>query len=186
MKILDKIGLAVFSIIILISSIVLCIILAGWADAIVIADAIEAISESVMATNITIGVAIIFMLLAIKCIFFNGYIIEERRNKDGIILENESGKLLISRDTIENLASTVVKTFNSAEAVTTKVEVDKETNIKIFVTLFVYPDAVIKELTNKLVEDIKTAVKKSIDIDVKEVNIKIKDITPKKETVIKE
>ena len=102
------------------------------------------------------------------------------------MLENDNGKLLVSKDTLESLANTVVKSFDSAETVTTKVEVDEESNVKIYITLFVHPDAVIKELSNKLQSNIKETIKNSLGLDVKEVNIRIKNISVKKEPNIKE
>ena len=100
--------------------------------------------------------------------------------RDGIMLENDSGKLLISKDTIENLTNSVVKGFDSAENVTTKVELDKENNVRIFVNLSVKENAIIKELSTNLQTKIKTTIKKTSDLDVKEVNIKVKDIEPTK------
>ena len=79
-----------------------------------------------------------------------------------------------------------MKSFDSAESVMTRVEVDDETNVRIYITLFVYPNAVIKDLTSKLQQDVKQTVKKSLDLEVKEVNISIKNISSKKEPVIKE
>jgi len=187
MKILDKIGLALFSVIVLIISVILGTIIFGWIDSNIIVDVInDIIFGTVVARNIVIVILVLLILLAVKCIFFNSYSREEIKNKEGILLENDNGKSLVSRDTIENLATAVVKSFDSAESVMTKVEVDKETNIKIFITLFVYPNAVIKDLTNKLQTDVKEAIKKSLDLDVKEVNVRVKDINIKKEPTIKE
>ena len=63
----------------------------------------------------------------------------------------------------------------------TKVELDNENNVSIYITLFVYPDAVIKDLTASLQKNIKETIKKSLDLEVKDVNVRIKNITVKKE-----
>ena len=187
MKVLDRIGLTLFSGIVLIISVVLCTIIFGWIDTNIIKDLLNnMLFGSTVATDIILAGLIFLILLALKCIFFNSYSMEELKNKEGILLENENGKLLVSRDTVENLTNTVVKSFESAESVMTKVEVDKNTNIKIFITLFVYPDAVIKDLTSKLQADVKEAIKKSLDLEVQEVNVRVKDISVKKEPTIKE
>jgi uncharacterized alkaline shock family protein YloU len=65
-------------------------------------------------------------------------------------------------------------------------EVDEESKVKIYITLFVHPDAVIKELSSKLQTNVKDTIKKSLDLDVTEVNIRIKNIAVKKEPNIKE
>ena len=120
-------------------------------------------------------------MLAVKCIFLNSDSNSTSSPKDGILLENDNGKLLVSRDTIESLANSVVKNYETAQNVMTKVEFDSENNVSIFVTLFVYPDAIIKDLTVSLQKDIKETIKKSLDLEVKDVNVRIKNITAKKE-----
>ena len=123
-------------------------------------------------------------MLAIKCIFFDSSAKEKEESKNGILLENSNGKLLITKETIENLVNAVVKGFDSAEEVTTRIELDKENNLSVFVNLVVKENAVIKELTTNLQNKIKDTIKKSSDLDVKEVNIKVKNIEPVKENTI--
>lgn len=102
---------------------------------------------------------------------------------NGILIENENGKLLISRDTIQNLVSGVVKGFENTQDVTSKVMLTNDNNINIDVTLFVTEEAIIKDLSNKLQLKIKEVIKNSIDIEIKEVNIKVRNIAPKQEIV---
>jgi len=54
------------------------------------------------------------------------------------------------------------------------------------VNLTVKPNAVIKDLSNNLQLRIKETIKTSLDLDVKEVNIRVKNIAPKIETAKKE
>lgn len=186
MKIIDKFNLVIFSIIILILSLVICVLSFGWLDLDLATDGIAFLITDSVANKVTLGVSIVLILLAIKSIFFNSFSKEKMENKDGILLENDNGKLLVSRDTIESLTNAVVRSFESAENVMTKVEVDSESHVKIYITLFVYPDAVIKELSNKLQTNVKDTIKKSLDLEVTEVNIRIKNISVKKEPNIKE
>ena len=165
MKILDRIGLALFSSLMLIISIIVCLMIFGWLS---------------VSSNIMLGLSIAFILLAIKCIFFDSSSKQEMDYKNGILLENSDGKLLITKDTIENLVNSVVKGFDSAENVTTRVELDNENNVTVFVNLSVKENAVIKELSTNLQTKIKTTIKKTSDLEVKEVNIKVKDIEPVK------
>ncbi len=186
MKTLDKFNLVLFSIIILIISLAICLLSFGWLDLDLAVNGIESLVKNYTASNIALGVSIVLILLAIKSIFFNSYSKEKIENKEGILLENDNGKLLVSRDTIESLTNAVVKSFESAESVMTKVEVDAESHVRIYITLFVYPDAIIKELSTKLQNNVKETIKKSLDLDVTEVNIRIKNISVKKEITIKE
>ena len=186
MKFLDKFNLVIFSIIILVISLVTCILVFGWLDLSIAFDGISFVILGAAASKVALGVSIVLILLAIKSIFFNSFSKDKNDGKDGILLENDNGKLLVSRDTIESLTNAVVKSFDSAENVMTKVEVNEESQIKIYITLFVYPDAVIKELSNKLQKNVKDTIKKSLDLEVSEVNIRIKNVTAKKEPNIKE
>ena len=186
MKILDKFNLVLFSILILVISLIICLLSFGWLSIDLALDGIKFLVTDTVANNIALGIAIVLILLSIKSIFFNSYAKSEIQGKEGILLENDNGKLLVSKDTIESLTNAVVKSFDSAETVMTKVDVDNESHVKIYITLFVHPDAVIKELSNKLQTDVKETIKKSLDLDVTEVNIRVKNISVKKEPTIKE
>ncbi len=180
MKILDRIGLALFSSLMLIISIIMCLMIFGWLSVDLVHElVVMAISDN-LSSNIMLGLSIVFILLAIKCIFFDSSSKQEMDYKNGILLENSDGKLLITKDTIENLVNSVVKGFDSAENVTTRVELDKENNVTVFVNLSVKENAIIKELSTNLQTKIKTTIKKTSDLEVKEVNIKVKDIEPVK------
>jgi uncharacterized alkaline shock family protein YloU len=50
----------------------------------------------------------------------------------------------------------------------------------------VYSEVVIKDLASKIQTNIKDEVKKSLDLEIKEVNIRIKNINAKKENIVKE
>jgi len=181
MKILDKIGLALFSSIILIAGLIVIFAVGGWLDLNLVVDALKfAITDSV-AQKVAVGVSAVLIILAIKCIFLNSDSKSTSNIKDGILLENDNGKLLVSKDTIESLTNSVVRNYETAQNVMTKVELDEESKVSIYITLFVYPDAIIKDLTLSLQRDVKEAVKKSLDLEVKDVNVRIKNITVKKE-----
>lgn len=182
MKVLDKIGLVLFSSIILILSIVLGLLIFGWVDLESANAFIRYILNDSMASNITLGVITVLILLAIKCIFFDSSSKSEAKFEKGVLLENENGKLLVSKETIQNLVSGIVKNYDTTKDIATRVILDKDNSVNIEVTLYVAQDAIIKELSNELQIKIKEVIKKSLDLDVKEVNIKIKNIAPKQET----
>jgi len=179
MKTLEKIGLILFSNIVLILAIILCLIVFEWIEIDTVKYALNILVTNETASKITIGVSIVFMILAIKYIFFGSDSKSEKT--DGILMENDNGKLLISKETLENLVSGIAKGFEGAENISTKVVLDKENNLYIHVTMQVKENAIIKDLSLNLQEKIKEAIKKSSDLDVKAVNIKIKNIAPKKE-----
>lgn len=183
MKFIEKIVLNIYSIIILVISIVLCLLVFGWVDMGIIGDIIRKILTNTTGSNIVLGISVIFILLSLICIFFDSSSKQSKKDKQGVLLQNENGKLMISKDTLENLVNTVAKDFESAEEITTNVTLDKENNVTVFVNLVVSANAVIKELTTNLQQKIKEAIKTASDLEVKEVNIKVKNIAPKKDIV---
>ena len=184
MKTIEKISLVLFSSLILIISVILCLTIFGWVDLEVLGNIIRVAVTDDITSKVLLGLSIIFILLAIRCIFFDSSSKEKEDYKNGILLENANGKLLITKETIENLVNGVVKGFDSAEDVTTKIELDSENNVKVFVNLTVKENAVIKELSTNLQNKIKETVKKSSDLEVKEVNIKVQNIEQTKENII--
>ena len=132
-------------------------------------------------SKVLLGLGVAFILLSIKCIFFDSTSKEQIKERQGVLLENESGKLMISKETIENLVNSVALNFQSAEQVSTRVELDIENNVKVFVNLTVTEDAVIKDLSANLQTRIKEKVKTATDLEVKEVNITVKKVAPKED-----
>ena len=181
MKIINRIALVLFSIVILLEGLAICFCIAGWLDLDLVKNAIEfAMTDNIVA-KVTLSISTLLVLIAMYCIFIGAESEESGGSRDGILLENESGRLLVSRDTIESLTNSVVKSYPTAQNVMTRVDLDVENNVSIFITLFVYPDAIIKDLTVSLQKDVKETIKRSLDLDVKDVNVKIKNITTKKE-----
>ena len=95
-------------------------------------------------------------------------------------MANENGKLMISKETIENLVEFVTKEYKMAKDVSSKVELDKKNNLRIFLNIVVSSDVVIKDLSADLQTKIKEKVKETTDLDVKEVNITVKKAVPEK------
>ena len=70
MKILEKITLIIYSNIMLILSIILCLLVFGWLDMGLIGDIVTKVIVGDTSGKIVLGISIIFILLSIKCIFF--------------------------------------------------------------------------------------------------------------------
>ncbi len=113
-----------------------------------------------VAARVTFVITVLLILLAIKCIFLNSDSKSTSNLKDGVLLENDNGKLLVTKDTIESLANAVVKNYETAQNAVTKVELDNESNVSIFITLFVYPECSNKRLNSKLTKGYKRNNKK--------------------------
>jgi len=183
MKLSEKIAIILFSTIMLVLSIIACLLVFGWLEVETIADGLKVILNNTVSANIILGLSVLSILLSIRCIFFSPSDKGKNEYKSGILLENSDGKLLITRETIENLVNNIVRGFDSAEDITTRIELDKENNVIVYVNLSVKENAIIKELSTNLQTKIKETIKKTSDLEVKEVNIKVKNIEPNKEIV---
>ena len=177
MQFIEKISLTLFSMIILILSLVLSLMLFNWLDIENAYYMLKFIVSTPLATNISLVTVIILMLLSLKCIFFASYNKEKTERTEGILLENESGKLLISMETIENLVKGVVTGFSNVKSSSCKVKLDKQiNNVTIDLNLVVSSDTIIKDLSTNLQARVKEIIKTTTEIDVKQINIKIKNI----------
>ena len=180
MKILERTALILFSSIILILSCLMCLMIFKWANTNFVINTLNYVLESNTISNIVLGCCTVLILLAIKCIFFDNSMHDEYNSNDGILLKNENGSLLITKDTLENLATSVIKNFDAVENSNAKAIIDKEGLVKIDVVLFVHQDTILKELSNNIQLKIKEAIKRSLDVELSEVNIRVKNIAPKK------
>ena len=117
-------------------------------------------------------IGILLFIMAIKGILFQSKLEE---NKDAIILENNSGKLIISRKTLENLVKDISNGVQGVENSFARVNVSKDTELIISIDIVV-KEGSIKDITKKLQEDVKIAIKKASDLNVSEVNVNIKNI----------
>lgn len=89
MKILDKITLVLFSIIILTLSIVIILLMFGWINFYALSTLYSEIIANSIASNVIIGVTIVCALLSLKAIFFGS---TNAVSGEGILLENEARK----------------------------------------------------------------------------------------------
>ncbi len=182
MKFLNRLILIIYSWLMLIISILLCLVIFR----IIPIGQVEGFFEYAVYdlasthTKVLLGACLVFILLSLKCIFF-GTKPKTPSESQGVLLENDNGKLMITRETLENLVNSVAKGFEGTEEVHTKIELDRENNVNVYANLIVSTDVVIKELSTDLQNKIKEKVKNATDLEVKEVNIKVKNVAPKEE-----
>lgn len=181
MKFIEKVTLFLYSNIILILSIILGLLVFGWLDMELVGGIIRKLIIGDLSSKIILGVSGVFILLSIKCIFFSSTSKSKQKISQGVLLENESGKLLISKETIENLVNSVALNFQNAEQVTTRIDLDKENNVIVYINLIINSDAVIKDLSVELQKEIKEKIKNATDLEVKEVNITVKRVAEKEQ-----
>lgn len=186
MRILEKITLVIYSFIILAIAVISSMLVFGWLSLDAVEEAIMLVINGERSSIVLLAVNVIFILLSIKCIFFRKSDKKEKVEEQGILLQNENGKLIVSKDTIQKLVNTIISQFETVEGATSSITLNNENNLIINLNLTVGENVVIKELSVNVQEKIKEAVKTALDLEVKEVNIRIKDYTAKKENVVQE
>lgn len=95
-------------------------------------------------------------------------------------MENENGSLLITKESISNLVESVIRKNQDIKDANVKIEFDTNRDVVINVIAVVKDNVVIKNTSSKLQENIKLTVKKTTDLDVTSVNIKIKMLSKRK------
>lgn len=178
MKLIEKIILVIYSIIILILSCVMCLLIFRWINPETVNSFIFQLINSAFFSIVTLIFSIIFVLMSIKCIFFLSK--KSDHYKDNILLKNDDGKLVITKQTIENIVGNIINGFPGLNEPNIKAMFDKENNIIINITILVRENVEIQELSSNIREKVKAIIKKSSGLNVKEVNIKVKNMENKK------
>ena len=173
MKLLERFALVIYSYIIILLSVVLSLLIFNWIDFNVVTDMVYALLTGEISSKITLGVSVVFILLSIKCIFFDEKSKEKAKETQGILLKNENGQLMISKETIDNVVRNAVIGFDNVKECNTRIDVNSENQLRITLFLTVNENVVIKELASNLQTKIKEEVKKVSDLDVQEVNVKV-------------
>ena len=176
MKILERLALILFSIIMMVLAITSCLVIFNVLQLEVIYKFLDGLIQDETAKKVIVGVSAVSIILAIKALFFPTKTKKKQEIKTGVLLENKDGRLLISRDTIENLVNSVVRSFDEAMDVQTKVNLDGSSNITVYVSLLVREDSIIKELSSNIQNKIKQTINRNTGLEVSQVNINIKDI----------
>ena len=71
MKFLERFTLIVYSFIILLLSVILSLLIFNWIDFDVVTEMAKALITGDLSSKIALGVSVVFILLSIKCIFFD-------------------------------------------------------------------------------------------------------------------
>ena len=182
MKFLERFTLITYSLVILILSVILSLLIFNWMDFGTVTEMVYALITGSVSSKITLGVCVVFVLLSIKCMFFDEASKEIAKEAQGILLKNENGQLMISKETIDNMVKHAVTGFENVKQCNTKIEVNEQNQLKITLFLTVNENVVIKELASNLQTKIKDEVKKISDLDVQEVNVKVMGIQENKKS----
>ena len=181
MKFLERFTLIIYSFVVLLLSVILSLLIFNWIDFEIVTEMVKALITGDLSSKITLGISIVFILLSIKCMFFDEKSKEKVRETQGILLKNENGQLLITKETLDNMIKSVVYKFDNIENCTPRISINEQNEISITLQVVLKDDVIIKDLANRLQTKVKEEMKKTSDLDVKNVNIKIINMSKKQE-----
>lgn len=178
MKFFERACLRLFSIIIFILALVVILITLNVTENTIFADVLENLTTDTTLLKVTIVTSVILLFVSAKFILFGTK--KEEFAKEGIILENPNGKLVISKESLENMILSSAKSIDGLEYVNSKTLIDKEHKLIVYVTVVVKENAIVKEVSKQLQNTIKDTMKNTADLEVSSVSITVKNIVNKK------
>ena len=131
MKFLERFTLIIYSLIILILSVILSLLIFNWMDFDTVTEMVRALITGSMSSKIVLATSVVFILLSIKCMFFDERSKEVLKEAQGILLKNENGQLMISKETIDNMVRNAVTGFENVKQCNTKIDVNEENQLKL-------------------------------------------------------
>lgn len=180
MKILEKFVLILYSFLVLVISVVLCLVIFKIIDIETINNCIKYMLEDSTILITVLASSIVCILLSIRCLFFRKCKEIKKSDATDILLENESGRLLISKRAIENAVRNVVNNaVKDTKDCKVIVDIDPANYLSVYVSILLNNNLKIRDMTLDLQLKIKSQIKDDFDLDVKQVNIKIDSVEEK-------
>ena len=181
MRALDRLISFVFSVIMLVVSIVLILVGVGLVEPQMIMDMIsehvlvdEMIAANIFNTLTVVG--IVLFLTSLKTTIFLSLF--KTKDKSPILVKTGNGEVEIAQETIINTVRNVGTSFENIKDVQAKM-IKKRRGVIIYAMVMVYANSNIKEITEEMQKQVKEVVKASTGVNVLEVNIKVKNIYQK-------
>lgn len=178
MTLFQKIVSVTLASIVLFVSVVSMLTLGGILDPQLGSNIMEDMIEGYFWSKIFFAIFTILAIFSLKEIIFGEKV--SNQGREGLVLENETGKLIISKESLENLISGVGKEIEGIDNIASRTFIDTEKNVIVEANVVVGRDVVLKDISAELQKRVKVALKQTADLDVKYVNIKIKNISNKK------
>lgn len=180
MKILEKFVLILYSFLVLVISVVLCLVIFKIIDIETINNCIKYMLEDSTILITVLASSIVCILLSIRCLFFRKRKEIKKSDATDILFENESGRLLISKRAIENAVRNVVNNaVKDTKDCKVIVDIDPANYLSVYVSILLNNNLKIRDMTLDLQLKIKSQIKDDFDLDVKQVNIKIDSVEEK-------
>ena len=175
-KIMSKIGFFISAVIVLMLSLLLCTLIWGWVTPDQVMSVIMMGLSNGIATKIILGVAILLVMLTTFSIANGTDDKSVNGVKEGVIISKDSGDLVISKSTLEDMVFNAISKYSNVQNPQIGVIVKNSGKVLIYITMEVANDTVIKDLSNRIQNDVSSTIKNCTDLDVENVNVSIKGI----------
>ena len=181
MRALDRLISFIFSVIMLVVSIVLILVGIGVVDSQMIIDMLNeyVFVEDMIASNafnaLTITGIVLFLAALKTTIFLSLFKIKD---KSPILVKTPNGEVEIAQETITSTVRNVALSFDNIKDVQAKM-VKKKKGVVIYAMVLVYANSNIRETTEEMQRQVKEVVNATTGVNVIEVNIKVKNIYQK-------
>ncbi len=173
MKFLDKLINFIFSLAMMVVSVVVLLVAFNFTSSEYINSLINDYVWNVDYDVIVITVAIIVFLAGLKTTIFLADF--KKKKKIPIMVNTEHGNIQIASETIENIAGSVAKSFDDVKEVNTKM-VNRGKGVNIYMTLLVDQDSNVRALTREIQEGVKNKIHDNTGVLVLNTDIKVKNI----------
>lgn len=179
MRLIERFSIIVFSILIFVISGFTILVSTDIIGMDVLESIFNVLSDNIVST---VCIGLVMILWSIANIFFKDN--SSKENSNGILLENENGSLLITKESISNLVESELRKTEDVKDYNVKIEFDSKRDLIVNVVMIVKDQTVIKEISAKVQENIKLSIKRATDLEVNQINIKIKNVEQEKKAVV--
>lgn len=179
MRLIERFSIIVFSILIFVISGFTILVSTDIIGMDVLESIFNVLSDNIVST---VCIGLVMILWSIANIFFKDN--SSKENSNGILLENENGSLLITKESISNLVESELRKTENVKDYNVKIEFDSKRDLIVNVVMIVKDQTVIKEISAKVQENIKLSIKRATDLEVNQINIKIKNVEQEKKAVV--
>lgn len=178
MKIIDRLVLAIFSLLLVIFSLFIILIPFNINGIFSIENLAYLITR--MEANYYYTVVGVIIFLASMSLLFSG-IFKNRKydEKSFLVMKNEYGEIIIYSHTIVGLVQNIVDKFSGINNIKTYVKLS-EGQVEVEMIGEVMPEINIPEVTKDLQATVKTHIENSTGAQVTEIKVKINNVTPNK------
>ena len=181
MRALDRLISFIFSVIMLMVSVVLILVGVGVVEPQMLIDMLNehVFVKDVIASNMFNAVTItglVLLLASLKTTIFLSLF--KVKDKAPILVKTQNGEVEIAQETIISTVKNVAVSFDNIKDVQATMQKRKK-GVVIYAMVLVYANTNIRETIEEMQRQVKEMVKNTTGVDVLEVNIKVKNIYSK-------